>query len=303
MSSRDYFIEKKSWDKTYNSLIALISINLIVFVILNLLYLVYVFSYSKQEGPKAVFFEEVMHWFTLPSHFNELPGKPWTFFTYMFSHFGVLQILSNLLWLWGFGYILQDLAGNGKVIPVYIYGGLSGAFFFLLSGSFLEAETSTTITGAGTSIMCVVIATAALAPQYRVFQMLNGGIPIWIIAAIFVLIDVSVAAASISTAIAHIAAGIMGYFYVLMLKGGRDIGAWMNNFYNWLLDLFTPEKKYKEEKSRLYYKSQSKPFVKKPNLTQSKLDEILDKINQHGYEKLTEEEKEFLKKASEQDLQ
>jgi hypothetical protein len=39
--------------------------------------------------------------------------------------------------------------------------------------------------------------------------------------------------------------------------------------------------------------------VKIPKLTQQRLDEILDKINQKGIEGLTPEEKEFLRKASE----
>ena len=37
-------------------------------------------------------------------------------------------------------------------------------------------------------------------------------------------------------------------------------------------------------------------------LLAEKIDEILDKINQKGYDRLTEEEKELLKRASEEDL-
>jgi hypothetical protein len=101
--------------------------------------------------------------------------------------------------------------------------------------------------------------------------------------------------------LAHAAAGIMGYVFVRLLKNGKDIGEWMHRSANWVLDMFNPEKKYQsKERETLYYKAKKEPFVKKPNLTQQKLDEILDKINQRGYETLTEEEKEFLRKASEQ---
>jgi len=37
-------------------------------------------------------------------------------------------------------------------------------------------------------------------------------------------------------------------------------------------------------------------------VTQQRIDEILDKINQKGYHFLTDEEKELLKRASEEDL-
>ena len=55
-------------------------------------------------------------------------------------------------------------------------------------------------------------------------------------------------------------------------------------------------------KQQHFYRASRKPYEKKPHFTQQHLDEILDKINQKGYHFLTDEEKEFLKKASEQDL-
>jgi hypothetical protein len=55
-------------------------------------------------------------------------------------------------------------------------------------------------------------------------------------------------------------------------------------------------------KSQLFYKANQKPFEKTPLLTQDRIDNILDKINHKGYHSLTEEEKEFLKKASTEEL-
>jgi len=73
---------------------------------------------------------------------------------------------------------------------------------------------------------------------------------------------------------------------------------------NWTDDLFSPEKKHRSntEKHRVFYKANQKPFEKTPHVTQQKVDELLDKINQKGYHLLTEEEKEFLKKASKEEL-
>ena len=78
----------------------------------------------------------------------------------------------------------------------------------------------------------------------------------------------------------------------------------MNNLVGWVDGLFNPEKRHQQqmEKQRLYYKAQKKPFVKTPHLTQSRIDDLLDKINQKGYHSLSDEEKEFLKKASTEDL-
>jgi len=52
----------------------------------------------------------------------------------------------------------------------------------------------------------------------------------------------------------------------------------------------------------MFYKKTRQPYKKTPNITQQRIDEILDKINQKGYRFLTDEEKELLKRASEEDL-
>ena len=78
----------------------------------------------------------------------------------------------------------------------------------------------------------------------------------------------------------------------------------MNDFFDWVNNLFNPDKpkKGKNSKDELFYRSSVSPYTKTPNLTQQRVDEILDKINQHGYNYLTGEEKELLKRAGEEDL-
>jgi hypothetical protein len=75
----------------------------------------------------------------------------------------------------------------------------------------------------------------------------------------------------------------------------------MTNLVNWINGWFNPEqgnpKKYKDTTFSAY--NTPAPFERIPKVTQQKLDAILDKINQQGIEQLTEEEKEFLRKASE----
>ena len=78
----------------------------------------------------------------------------------------------------------------------------------------------------------------------------------------------------------------------------------MNNVYDWFNNLFNPTRPVRKRKVKqeLFYKASAEPFTKTPNLTQQKIDEILDKINQKGYSHLTEEEKELLHRASQEDL-
>ncbi|MCE3282440.1 MAG: rhomboid family intrarane serine protease [Chitinophagaceae bacterium] len=304
MGERDYFrkdfLKEQKPFQLDNAVTSLIIFHLIVFTTLLGLYLIYVVIHDTSATARPLFDAEVGGALNLPADASVFIRRPWTLLTYMFAHFSFWQMLSNMLWLWAFGYIFQTVAGEDKAWPVFIYSGFAGAVFFLLSSSFVTGDLSPELSGAGAAIMGLAIATTALAPGYRIFPMLLGnGIPLWVLTAVFVLIDLAVATKTANMRLAHIGGGGMGYLFVVMLRQGTDLGAWMNQFAHWVMNLFNPNKGAVPEKHRLHYKAKKEPFVKKPNLTQQKLDDILDKINQHGYEKLTEEEKDFLKKASE----
>lgn len=285
-----------------NALTWLIIINSVIF--LGLLFIKLVYQLGDNTSLQN-FQTEIGDWFALPASGYKLLTRPWTLLTYMFTHDNLWYLISSMLWLWCFGYILQDLAGNNKLFPVYFYGGIVGGIVFLVSANIipsLHADIpSLSVTGAAASVLAVAIATTMLAPDYRIFQMLNGGIPIWIITIIFVSIDFgTVGVINNAVALSHIASGLTGYLFVRQLKNGNDPGAWMMKFSAWLNNLFNPEKKIKP--NQLYYKPTRKPYEKTLHVTQQKLDEILDKINQNGYHFLTDEEKEFLKKASQEDV-
>ena len=67
------------------------------------------------------------------------------------------------------------------------------------------------------------------------------------------------------------------------------------------MNLFDPNSRGQDTslKEQVFYETGGrKPFSKSPNITQQRVDEILDKINQKGYQYLTEEEKSILKKAA-----
>jgi membrane associated rhomboid family serine protease len=292
-----------------NALTLLIAINLIVFVILAFVKVIYYFS-SGDEG-KFLFETNFYNWLTLPADPEKFVSKPWTLITHMFVHdmHNVWHILGNMLWLWAFGYILQDLTGNRKIIPIFLYGALAGALAYMLAFNLVpplrEKLPIAEMCGASAGIMAIAIATTTLAPNYRIFTMLNGGIPIWVITVLYLIIDLAtIPDSNAGGHIAHIGGGLMGFLFMVALQRGRDWSNWMNNFYDWVSNLFNPDKpkKGKSVKSQLFYKATVPPFKKNLSITQQRIDEILDKINQKGYHSLSEDEKEILKRASQEDL-
>lgn len=289
-----------------NSLIMLLAIITIVFCIFKFIYVVFHLGGLNVQAFRPLVFD----WFTLPADPEKIMYRPWTIITYMFMHDRVFHLLGNLLWLWAFGYILQDLAGNRKLIPIFLYGGFAGALFFVLSYNIfprlVDDMPVTTLEGASAGVMAVAIATTALAPDYRIFPMINGGIPLWVLTIIFVIIDfASIPGSNGGGHIAHLAGAAMGFLIVMRLRKGSDWTNWINAFFDWVNNLFNPEKKSWKKTARkdLYYNTRgTTPFKKVPNITQRRVDEILDKINQQGYRFLTEEEKDILKRAAEEDL-
>ncbi len=281
-------------------LIMLIAINLTVFIGLMMIKVMYYFSQSIET-----YYTEILNWVSLPASFDKLLTRPWTLITHMFLHNGVWHVFGNMLWLWAFGFILKDLVGKRKVVPIYIYGGLAGALIFVLAFNFFNVFKSelpvATAIGASAGVMAIAVATTTLAPNYRIFPMLNGGIPLWVLTLVFLVIDLAtIPSNNAGGHMAHLAGALTGFLFIVFLQKGYDGSIWMNHFFDWVNDLFNPNKppKGKVVKGNFNNKKGIPPFVKKPSDTQDRVDEILDKISQKGYEHLSAEEKEILEKAS-----
>lgn len=299
---------KLSLGQDGNSLTLLIAVQLTAFVLLAFIQVIYYFTYGPVAGP-AEYHEKIFNWVALPANLHVFITRPWTLFTHMFVHDGVLHILSNMLWLWAFGYILQDLAGNRKLFPIFFYGALAGAVVFMISYNLIPALQQVAgagqAVGASAGIMAIAIAATMLAPGYRIFPLINGGIPLWVLTMIFIIIDLAtIPYNNPGGHIAHLAGAGMGWLFMVQLRKGHDWSLWMNNFFDWVNDLFNPDKpkKGKPVKTQLFYKSNVPPYKKRLQITQQKVDEILEKIHQKGYHSLNEDEKEVLKRASKEDL-
>lgn len=282
-----------------NGLVWLIVANTVFFSLILFLKLVFFFAGSSA----AEFQTEVVRVFALPSAFSAFIKQPWSLLTFMISDISFWGLLINMLWLWAFGFILQDLNGNKTIIPVYVYGGVVAAVAYLLCYNLIPNIVNNTavarpLLGAGPSVMAVAIATTFTAPKYRIFPLLNGGIPIWVLTAIFCFINIGVAGNG-PLIIANIASAAVGYFYVMQLKKGVNPGQWMFDVVEKIDGFFNPEKKRNAVplKEKFFYRKTKTPFEVK-RTKQQRLDEILEKIHQKGIDHLTEEERNFLNRVS-----
>lgn len=288
-----------------NALMMLVGMNALIFISFGIIQILYYLTRSTTTA----FHYEILRWFIVPAKLSSLAVLPWTIFTYMFVHVGVIYTVITLVWLWVFGSILQDLSGNSKIIPLYIYGGVAGAIVFVTASYLIPSLRNqmeySFMFGGNAGIMAIAVATTTLSPDYRLFKMLNGGIPLWILTLLYIVIDVA-GSHGTGEQLAHLGGGLIGFLFIVSLRKGYDWSLWMHKLYNWFLNLFNPDKpipKREKIKEKVFYNTGgTKPFIKRPVVTQQRIDEILDKINQKGFSHLSEEEKTILKKAGETDF-
>ena len=287
-----------------NALIQLIVICAVVFVIFKFISVLF----RLMDADHASYIKHVYSWFVLPADSNLFFARPWTLITYMFSDDRTWFTAANLAWLWAFGYIMQDMMGNRKLVPLFIYGGLAGGLFYLLSFPVFHPHiplAAAILQGSNPAVLSVAVATTMVAPDYRIFPMINGGIPLWVLTLLYAVIDIAgIAYGNSPMYMAHLAGAGMGFLFIYQMRRGHDWSEWMNYFFDWFNNLFNPDRKrkIKSPRDQFYYKvSGTEPYKKIPHITQKRIDEILDKINQQGYRFLTDEEKEILKRAADEE--
>jgi membrane associated rhomboid family serine protease len=214
-----------------NSLIAIISINIVVFLLILLSRVFHLYTHQG-EGLEQLNFDAI-EWFALPGDLVTLSERPWTLLTFMFSQGGMeifpllITMLSNMLWLYAFGYILQDLSGNRLIFPVYIYGALAGAVFFIIALYSIPVLQPTKglyyLAGSNTGSMALAIAVSTLAPNYRIFRNIGTGIPVWVLTSIFLLLNlVSAFGNKNPNSFGILGGAIAGFIFVFFLRRGKD---------------------------------------------------------------------------------
>jgi membrane associated rhomboid family serine protease len=285
--------------------IRLILINVLVFLLFRI---PYVFL-SLAGNPTLT--DSYLNWCQLnlmvPSSFIALLHRPWTLFTHLFFHQDIGHIASNMIWLYWFGEIFQQVTGTKKTFPVYLYGGIVGALLFIISYQFLpyfSAQSANSLAyGASAGVMAIIVATATLRPQYEVNLILIGRVKlIWMAMVIGIFDFISIPMDNAGGHIAHLGGAFMGWLFSYYWQRGTDFSKPINSLITALSNSFQKKPVYKKGAYRPMndrYDKNIEPttaFLKREQ--QKKTDAILDKISKSGYESLNKEEKDFLFKIT-----
>jgi membrane associated rhomboid family serine protease len=244
--------------------------------------------------------EFIYSYLALPADLSQLIVKPWTVLTYMFLHQQFFHILFNLMTLYWFAQIFIMCFNSRQLTGLYLIGGLSGALFYIASYNifpyFAPVVSASVLLGASASIMAIVVAAALRAPNMELRLLFLGNIKLKYIAILFILISFfGITSNNAGGEIAHLGGALAGYIFIVSLRSGKDITRWLNNFLDFIVNIFKPRKlKVKSAKTKTNRKMTDAEFNMNKARRMEDIDKILDKIKTSGYDSLSADEKKKL---------
>jgi membrane associated rhomboid family serine protease len=273
---------------------------IIINVFISLVFILTKALLRHDPGVQAAFIQ----FLAIPGDPFSLLLKPWTLVTHMFIHADFWHLLWNMLFLYWFGRIVGDMIGDQRILPLYFLGGIVGAIAYVASYQLFQGIGSYAL-GASAAVMAIVVTAGAIAPDYVMRLIIIGDVKLKYIVLFVLVMDILGVANSSNTGghIAHLGGAAFGFFFVRQLREGIDLAEPLDRQFKKIAAFFSG-KVEKKQKSNLNvkYRSPGKKRDIKPTQRdesfQERLDGILDKIKEKGYESLTDEEKEFLFMAS-----
>lgn len=223
--------------------------------------------------------------------------QPWQLITYMFMHGNFMHLFLNMFALWMFGMELENNWGSKKFALFYFLCGLGAGISNLFIAP-LFAPTGPTI-GASGSVYGILLAFGLLYPNRPIFVFFILPIRARVFVLIYIALEIINGIGGTQDGIAHFAhlgGAAIGYIFILIDTKKFPAYEWFAQ----LLKSFT-RLSYTRSYSSCDKLPKTSDFIFKDlhdEDYQKRIDEILDKISESGYQNLTEEEKRILFEAS-----
>ena len=232
-----------------------------------------------------------------------LKEKFWTVLTYGWIHHGFFDWFTNMIWLYCFGAVLQNLAGYKQVIPVFTAGLIIGGGFYLgaqVAAPDLFHPGSHIFLGAQAGVLALAIAGITLCPGYRLHISSSFTIPQSLVVGIYLLLNLVVYIPDQLYVLALGLGGVVtGFGYAKLLQAGFQPGEGVYRTLGRIQRVATPdEERLQEKKSAKRMEVLRGMYEAKTGISQQRIDDILDKINEAGFHSLSREEKDNLMRAS-----
>jgi len=266
--------------KKKNDLNFIIYINIIAFIIINILF-TFLFLIKLNHN-------DIVSFLGVSSNTNQIISKPWTLITYMFTHTDFWHVTTNMLWLYFSGAIFLKYLSKQELWTTYLIGGLFGAGIYIMGFNifpvFYEIKDLSIAIGASASVLAILTASATYVPNLSINIFGSMNVKLKYIALIAILIDIlSIRQGNSGGHLAHIGGAFYGYLFIILKNRGFNIAHTINDF---IFYDKTQKNKNRNETDYDYNSRKKKEEIK--------INKILDKISLYGYDSLSSQEKDDL---------
>ncbi|MBL6681296.1 MAG: rhomboid family intramembrane serine protease [Flavobacteriaceae bacterium] len=225
----------------------------------------------------------ILGYFVVEADLMSLIFKPWSLITYGFLHGSFSHLFWNMIMLFYFGNILVNYFGDKRLLNVFFNGILFGGIIYIISYNLFPVFTgvSSKMIGSSAGVMAIIFYIKSYNTNHTIrFFFVN--IKLLYIAVFLLLMDIiQIPVENSGGHIAHLGGALIGFLMFRSFKGIDFVDIYTN--------LTTKKNNKKIKRNKTFSGS---------NFDQTKIDFILDKISESGYESLTKDEKNYLFKAS-----
>jgi membrane associated rhomboid family serine protease len=223
----------------------------------------------------------------------------WQLFTYLFMHGGLMHLLFNMFALWMFGMELENTWGSKKFLLYYMLCGVGAGLSNLFVGPFFGSGGPTV--GASGAIYGVLIAFGMIFPDRPIFVYFLLPVKAKYFVLFYIVIEMYAGITGSPDGIAHFAhlgGAAVGFAYLLIDRKQNPFAGLFSRMKHRVITServseYVPYDSQRVNDAKYYDVHEGEDAV-----DQQRIDEILDKISQHGYKSLSEQEKKILFDAS-----
>lgn len=203
----------------------------------------------------------------------------WQFATYMFLHGGLFHLLFNMFILYMFGRDIEGAMGSRSFTVFYFFCGIGAGLC-----SFIFYPPTSLVVGASGAIFGLFVAFAMLFPDRVVTLLLFFVLPVHmkakhlviILAGVEILFVINNSSSNFIAHFAHLGGAACGYIY---MKNFGNVRYWLD------------PRKFQRPVIKVYREEENNAEFRE------RIDLILEKISRYGLSSLSENEKEFLRRA------
>jgi len=229
-------------------------------------------------------------WLHMSTDHAILGVQYWRFVGFQFLHADLTHLAFNMIGLYFFGPLVEQVLGGKRYLAFYLLCGIFGAILYLILnlGGILVGEdvpillfndTSTQLIGASAGVFGILLAGAFLAPNVKVLVLFVIPMKLSTMAYLFVALALFAVIRGSSNAggeAAHLGGAAAGWYFIRNQHH-------LNGFFDFLGKADPTSKHFALRKRKASHKN---------------IDRILDKIHQKGLQSLSSKEKKILHDAS-----